>query len=388
MGSNIEDDKCLDIVEIKERGRDNLKISVKTIVEYLLKGNIVPKESENSKTLTNLTIDELNNYLIHNIVETSFDSFVVEHMTEEVDEHTFELKEKKLVLIKIPDTIKTLIENNIIILGEVSIDNSVFFNFKEEYFELYTIEEEMFYLFKLNYIGTEHYKILIEDFIDNEVNVGYKFAKNFYNGGSENEDKTLVDLLKRIDNSWVEATEDEDGIFSKEDKRLLLYLKEQAKLTHLSFTNLSNLDSYSNLKHIVIENDSYLSIEDYKKVIPSGDGNIENTIEQGVKLKVNDNIMKLLKFKSSSSTNINYDEVNHELLITQKNFEFISDKYLTVFEINHNLGTTNITTNIFSKNDENNIWVNEIAKVEILDENNIKVNFTEALKCKVIISAI
>jgi len=185
MGSNIEDDKCLDIVEIKERGRDNLKISVKTIVEYLLKGNIVPKESENSKTLTNLTIDELNNYLIHNIVETSFDSFVVEHMTEEVDEHTFELKEKKLVLIKIPDTIKTLIENNIIILGEVSIDNSVFFNFKEEYFELYTIEEEMFYLFKLNYIGTEHYKILIEDFIDNEVNVGYKFAKNFYNGGSE-----------------------------------------------------------------------------------------------------------------------------------------------------------------------------------------------------------
>jgi len=223
-------------------------------------------------------------------------------------------------------------------------------------------------------------KKVIADFVEIK---GTKFLNLFLN-----EDKTLVDLLKRIDNSWVEATEDEDGIFSKEDKRLLLYLKEQAKLTHLSFTNLSNLDSYSNLKHIVIENDSYLSIEDYKKVIPSGDGNIENTIEQGVKLKVNDNIMKLLKFKSSSSTNINYDEVNHELLITQKNFEFISDKYLTVFEINHNLGTTNITTNIFSKNDENNIWVNEIAKVEILDENNIKVNFTEALKCKVIISAI
>jgi len=222
-------------------------------------------------------------------------------------------------------------------------------------------------------------KKVIADFVEIK---GTKFVNLFLN-----DEKTLIDLIKTIDKKWVETTEDEDGLFSKEDKKLLLYLKETNNLSHLNVSDLPNLENYQNVKHIVIEKDSCLELDDYKKTIHDDENNID-IIEQGVKLSVNDNIMKLLKFNSTDSNiDIKYNSNLNELLITQKRYEFNSDDYKTNFTINHKLNSYNLKVVLFVR-DENLKWTEEYAKVTYIDENNININFTEAVKCKVLINKI
>lgn len=225
-------------------------------------------------------------------------------------------------------------------------------------------------------------KKVLADFVEIK---GGSFANLFLN-----DEKTLVNFIKTIDKRWVALDEEQYdvGLFSKDDKRLLLYLKDQNNLSHLNITDLSNLEKYENIKHIVIEKDSYLNLDDYKKTIQKTDenGETKEVIEQGVKLSVNDNIMKLLKFNSNGANiDINYDNTKNELLITQKKFIFESQDYKTLFDIKHNLDSDNLNVKILCRDDYNN-WVDEFAKITYTDLDTISINFTEAVQCRVIIS--
>ena len=205
-----------------------------------------------------------------------------------------------------------------------------------------------------------------------------------------NDDMTLINLLKQVDDKWVNATTEYDGLFSKEDKRLLLFLKEQHGLSFVNALDLSTGTDYNNINNIVIDQNSSITMEDFKKnsTITYNDGTTLDVIQQGVKLKVNDNIMKLLKFKSSAQSNvsISYDNNNHELLITQKTYEYVSEEYKTIFTLHHNLNTQNINTKVFVKDEDTGKWTDAYVKIVYLDSNSIEIRFTEATLCKIVIS--
>jgi len=232
-------------------------------------------------------------------------------------------------------------------------------------------------------IGTEDDYIKIKKVLADFV----ELRKPAFNNLFDNDEITLIDIITKIDEKWV-ANEDGDGLFGLEDRRLLSYLKDTANLSHLTVSNISTLQNYSNTKHIIVESDSGITLSDYSKTvqIEDEDGTSES-IEQGVKIKVNDSIMKLLKFNSDSSNiNISYDTGKKELIITQKKFEFISEEFRTQFDIEHNLDTMSLGITILCRDENTYNYTEEFAKIEHIDNNNIKVKFTEAVKCKIIIT--
>ena len=235
-----------------------------------------------------------------------------------------------------------------------------------------------------NYTETEFIKVkkILADFVRIK---GTDFVNLF-----TNDDQTLVNLLKQVDTKWVNATNDQDGLFSKEDKRLLLFLKEHYGLSFVNALDLTTDTEFNNINTIVIDQTSSITMEDFKNnnTINYNDGSTLDVIQQGVKLKVNDNIMKLLKFKSSAQSNVNisYDNNNHELLISQKTYEYISEEYKTIFTLFHHLNTQNLNVKVFVKDEDTNKWTDAYVKIIYLDSNSIEIRFTEATLCKIVIS--
>lgn len=233
---------------------------------------------------------------------------------------------------------------------------------------------------------------ILADFVEIKNPNNSKLYNNLFTN-----ENTLIEFLSKIDESWVNATNTESGLFSPEDKRLLKVLVDHYEFNAGRGTiKVSDISTATDIEatQVVIDNSSNLEIENYSseemvESILDPNGPKQKVVTNGVKLSVSPKVMGLLKFvnhsQNSSNIEIKYDENREELVIVQKRFEFESTSKKTVFNINHNLGTKHLLTKIYTKNAQN-IYVEAHAPVIPIDDNNAKVTFTTAVSCKILLT--
>jgi len=202
-------------------------------------------------------------------------------------------------------------------------------------------------------------KQLLVDFVTLKYPDNYELFTNLFD-----KEENLLQILKTIDENWVEATPEKTGLFSYNDKILLT---EISKNLGINLQDLGNDLNLKNVRNIIIPENSLIELTQDQE---------NNTI-----LDINNNeILKLIKFDSeeyNAGVKIELNEGNFE--IRSRNVIYISDTYKTNYTIDHNLGT-NINVNLYAN--EGDGWEPIFAKY-IITNNKVDIFLKSATKLKI-----
>ena len=214
-------------------------------------------------------------------------------------------------------------------------------------------------------MGSEllQFKKILVDFVKIKYPDNYNLFTNLFE-----KEENVLEILKTIDEKWVPATSEQSGLFSKDDK---VILDDLAKRIGVNIYDLLKNKKYKNVENIAFSEKSGLSV---KKLD-------ENSVEIDLnKLS----ILKKINFETDTNVKIQLDEDSEVFKITTRNVVYISDEYKTEYIVEHDLGE-HVLIHLFEWT--GNKWESIEAKIEN-NTNTVKINFSEAVRCKIIITGI